>query len=163
MQSGTLLNSAWSHAAAAGMTVNGFRAVGAFPLNPDSVPEHAFSVSNLQKAQAQSVNNDQMESKTSNTEKEKTAPSPSIIINAMSQDAPNIIRETQLSPLAEFDFTPGKMLQEISPIPILSTATKRRKPSAAHLTSPRYIENKKISKLNPKRTKCQPVSLYLKN
>lgn len=153
MQFGTLLNSAWSRAATAGTAINGFSATGAFPLDPGSIPNHAFSVSDLQLAHAQNIDNENTDNKTCNTQKENAVPNPSLETNVTPQETPNIIIEPQPSTSAECDITPGKVLQQISPVPILSTTTKRRKQSAAHLTSPNYIKDKKGNKTKIKKDK----------
>lgn len=45
LQFGELLTKSWGKSATAGNATSGFRATGIFPWNPDSVPDHAYTVS----------------------------------------------------------------------------------------------------------------------
>ncbi|KAJ8885332.1 hypothetical protein PR048_011529 [Dryococelus australis] len=44
-QAGQLIGNAWKKAATAGNAVTGSEATGIFPLNPDAIPDHFYSIS----------------------------------------------------------------------------------------------------------------------
>jgi hypothetical protein len=181
---GALLNKAWGKAASAENAISGFRATGAYPLNPAAVPDYAFIEEPA--GAAAPVSNDA-------TVARAIPPTPSAVEEDSDEDAfipgcSNVPRrdmsyrpeiaprtsETLVNNTIESnvskpgtpeerplnndpDYTPSRILQDISPIPQrLAEICKRAKQvgtlltSEAHISARKCAEEKKIKKENKK-------------
>lgn len=143
---GALLATAWTRAATTQTGASGFSATGIFPLKPSAVPEHAFLTSNNLKQNPESVEEEQdkIEEIFRESEEQGTAAPPTHF-----EPEPS----TSNSSFGVNDWTPSKILDEISPVPVLTTnkQTKRRKQSAQILTDSSFIADRKEKRLKAKK------------
>ena len=155
-QVGYLIGKAWKKAASVGNAVSGFKATGIFPLNPNVIPNHLYSLSDTTSPPSQSdITCPDPKPSTSRAKTPPLAfpnPSPSTSQTrtppTLSSKSPSIVSSNE---------SPSKHLHEISPIPKLPLPrSKRSRQSATVLTSPEHIEKCKKSQENKaKKNKLQ--------
>ncbi|CAH2005646.1 unnamed protein product [Acanthoscelides obtectus] len=123
-QAGALIGKSWLRSASVATAINGFKATGIYPVDPNAIPDHFYSIT---------------DSAMADTSPERDANRPSLGLPSTSPtssaqacgrgdegDGPQI--------------TPSKFLQEVSPVPKVPVSFKQRfKQSAAVLTSPENI------------------------
>lgn len=184
-QFGLLLSEAWVHAATTSNAISAFKSTGIFPFNRNAIPDDAFLVGNDNPPIAQPTeettgilpfnsndiaipdgmflldNDNPPMDETYHSTTPSPTPGTSSTLNEI-EDVSQIL----------ITITPGKMLQEISPISVIKTEVvrKRSKNIAAVLTDASYIKqckeklsktskannakiNKKINKTNKKKEK----------
>ena len=147
---GALLATAWARAATSQTGASGFSTTGIFPLKPSAVPEHAFLTSSNLNQNLERVAEEEQGKTAENFQESgemSSAPSPTLF-----EPGPSSISST--SSVVD-DWTPSKILDVISPVPVLSTnkQTKRRKQSAQNLTDSSFIADKKEKRLNREKGK----------
>ncbi|KAJ3639912.1 hypothetical protein Zmor_003240 [Zophobas morio] len=127
---GMLLSSAWANAATSKNGTSGFAATGIFPLKPSVIPEYAFLVADPTH-RVPSEDNERL------NEAQVCAEEPIVTNLAVPGTS------------SSSDWTPTKILCEISPVPTISVPTKRprRKQSAQNLTELSYMEERKEKRL----------------
>lgn len=130
LQFGELLTKSWGKLATAGNAMAGFRATGIFPWNPDSIPDHAYTVSDQivtnvpregQGTSIQVTNGQNSNSEVKNAEVAQEVRHP--IIHTMDDAIPscsyaNTEPSRCTTPVKETstpDLTPGKFLDQINP------------------------------------------------
>ncbi|CAH1973221.1 unnamed protein product [Acanthoscelides obtectus] len=123
-QAGALIGKSWLRSASVATAINGFKATGIYPVDPNAIPDHFYSIT---------------DSAMADTSPERDANRPSLGLPSTSPtssaqacgrgdegDGPQI--------------TPSKFLQEVSYIPKVPVSFEQRfKQSAAVLTSPENI------------------------
>ncbi|CAH1987731.1 unnamed protein product [Acanthoscelides obtectus] len=136
LQFGELLASAWVKSATVSNAVAAFKATGIVPFNPEAIPDEAF-LSETTDVQ-DNVNN------CNNNEQEITTQA-----SILDHPQPGCSKDSLPPPESppKNNLTPGKMLNNISPIPCTSTPVqqvrKRSKQVASILNSAESITNKK--------------------
>ncbi|KAJ8940640.1 hypothetical protein NQ318_020697, partial [Aromia moschata] len=144
-----VIGKAWIRAACIANAINGFKACGIYPLDPNAIPDHFFSI-------ADAVDFGRISECTESDNEEPLAPpSPrhtSVTPNFMpiEESQPSVSGTNKNSAPSETkEFTPTKLLHEISQIPVAPIPFfKRRKQGASVLTSPLNIENLKVRIIN---------------
>lgn len=136
---GALLATAWTCAATSQTGASGFSTTGIFPLK---VPEHAFLTSNNLNQNLESVAEEQ--DKIAEIYRE-SAEKGSAASPTRFEPGPS----TSASSFGVDDWSPSKILNESSPVPVLRTnkQTKRRKQSAQNLTDSSFIADRKEKRL----------------
>ncbi|KAJ8940654.1 hypothetical protein NQ318_012737 [Aromia moschata] len=155
-QAGDVIGKAWIRAACIANAINGFKACGIYPLDPNAIPDHFFSI-------ADAVDFGRISECTESDNEEPLAPpSPrhtSVTPNFMpiEESQPSVSGTNKNSAPSETkEFTPTKLLHEVSPIPVAPIPLfKRRKQGASVLTSPLNIENLKVRIINKTTKKCR--------
>lgn len=148
---GSLLNSAWSHAATVQLATAAFRATGIHPLNIDMIPDYAYLLSCDQTVPepaptvlqpiSTSVNNPVTTSE-NNTSSVIGQPSHSNQLTSFICQ-PSTSSQSTASSIV----TPTKVLQNLSPIPrSLEPSKSKRKQSAMNVTDPKNINDKRMNK-----------------
>lgn len=178
LQFGELLTKSWGKSATVGNALSGFAATGIFPWNPDSIPAHAFTVSDQivntqatedQRTLTQETNIEHTNSQANSAEATKevnTQPINSQITNALMDVTPSCSYAnteprctTPMEGTSVPDLTPGKLLDQINPTPrLVVSAKKRAKSIATLLTSPENIaiaKNKAAKKTKTKKNMPQ--------
>lgn len=166
-QAGTVIGKAWIRAAGVGNAVNGFRASGIFPLDPNAIPDHFFSMldstvdtpNEHATSPTPEVNlpeaNERLETSTPKVTVLKAGPSKLLDTSLTPKAGPSHLVDENLSPNSqdiqiesnEEIVTPSKYLSDISPIPTIPVSlNKRFKQGAIVLNSPQNILNKKEKK-----------------
>ncbi|CAB3256886.1 unnamed protein product [Arctia plantaginis] len=163
---GALLNRAWGKAASAENAISGFRATGVYPLNPEAIPDYAYiqdPIHNLPSTpisrkdshsnnSAVEDNDDVFIPSTSNEPNRDPSYSPEMVprkpktsLNAATVSKvskPSTPKEGTSGNIA--NYTPSRILQEISPIPQkLIEVRKRAKQVGTLLTSEEHINARK--------------------
>lgn len=169
LQFGELLAKSWGKSATAG---SGFRATGIFPWNSDSVPDHAYTVSDRivnhgtredQRTLTQVTNSQQSNFQERNGEATQEVRRPIIMIDDSMPSCSHADTEPRCTTPAEGtsvpDLTPGKLLDQINPTPkLVVSARKRAKTVATLLTSPDHIATvKERSAKKAKKTKMDTL------
>lgn len=127
---GTLLNKAWGKAASAENAISGFKASGVVPFNPGAIPDYAFFDSD---AEPNSVPN----SSTSST-------MPSLSQGTIENEP---VPGTSTGKTSD-NWTPSRILKDISPIPQkLIEARKRSKQVGKLLTSDEHITTRRSKEI----------------
>ena len=162
-QAGYLIGKAWNKAASVGNGVSGFKATGIFPLNPEAIPEHFYSISDASAGASTStvvststnvppVPSTSSAASVSNSSAGSTSLAKSSAVPVPSTSSRG---RTSAVPAASISATPdpcspSKHLHEVSPVPILTaTRSNRKRQSAEVLTSPDHLE--KCKRLQEKR------------
>lgn len=122
LQVGSLIGQAWGKAATVGNATSGFKACGIFPLNPNTIPDHFFGMSDIIEVV------------------------PPTVPSTEAQSPPRPSTSRQITTPTDKE-TPTKLLEESSPIPKLPNLIVKRKQFACVLTSPENL-HKKTSKVN---------------
>lgn len=162
-QAGQLIGKAWLRAASVATGVNGFKATGIYPLDPNAVPDHFYSMQDI----SEPVRNN------SNVPKIISVPPEVSDINIQNEDtvivavAPEDSAEHHLDQepgthsVAIEEFTPTKLLHDVSPIPKLPVSfNKRIKQGATVLTSTENIRKREVANQN-KKTKASVLKSKL--
>lgn len=185
LQFGELLTKSWGKSATAGNAMSGFRSTGIFPWNPDSVPDHAYTVADRivntetredQRTLTQVTDTQQSNSQERNAEATQEFRHTIIIMDESMPSCSHAGTEPRCSTPAEGisvpDLTPGKILEQINPTPkLVVSAKKRAKTVATLLTSPDYIatvknrsaKKSKQTKKDAPKTKIQKRTIGQKN
>ncbi|XP_031342963.1 tigger transposable element-derived protein 1-like [Photinus pyralis] len=121
---GKLLSDAWVLAATANNAISGFRATGIVPFNPHAIPDYAY-LTTSEPGEAGLL-------QTSPERDDIPLPGTSNSTNdarnfSESQSSSSIVLETE--PFANENVTPGKLLDAISPVPVIAQVEKVRKNS----------------------------------
>lgn len=153
LQFGKLLGSAWIKSATVQNAVSAFRATGIVPFDPDAIPDYAFLLQNEATVeQIPDVNRPSTPSHSSNTKHSLDSSQPSTSKQNL----------TTTSPCASpNNISPGKLLDEVSPVPVISaiaTAKKRGRSVANILNSPENINNVKDKRQTKKKNKAMPIA-----
>lgn len=166
---GSLLNEAWGKAATQATGSSGFRAAGIIPFNPHIVPDYAFLSSDLPRT---SVNQPESFNPVD------AAKAPETVSSLPEEDNIGQVNETTPPRLAQkeytpepgcstglvrpqeppisnkpSDITPGKLLDQISPVPIIRSVKKVRKNArtlATILNTKNSIQDLRTKKENQK-------------
>lgn len=132
LQFGKLLSTAWEKSATIKNAVSSFKATGIIPFDPSIIPDYAYLTEEASQAELQCRQNSLS----------------NIIMNKTSDDP--TVRSRSISPQpscsTEKKRTPGKLLDQISPVPVaraVQTTRKRSKQLAAILSSYEHISEKK--------------------
>lgn len=154
LQFGELLMKSWGKSATAGNAMSGFRATGIFPWNPNSVPDHAYTVSDRiansdtregQGTVTEVTNSHSFSSQVNNA---KVTPEITHSTNSMDDEVPSCSHADPIEPRCTTpvneksipDLTPEKLLEQINPTPkLVVSAKKRARAVATLLTSPEHI------------------------
>lgn len=116
LQFGTLLGSAWGKSATVENGMSGFRATGIAPFNPVAIPEYAYVTIRMELDSAATpspnLNTTPLRTNPANTTTRSPSPQP-----GCSHHADVLID----------DITPGKLLDDISPVPKTSAAVTVKK------------------------------------
>ncbi|CAG4974913.1 unnamed protein product [Colias eurytheme] len=160
---GALLSKAWGKAATSDNAIAGFKATGVYPFNPEAVPDYAFS----QEPTSHSTNISAKQvfpQCTSAVDNEKepipgcsyeprtdTNFSPEIVSSKSKANVKTATMSNVSDPSSKEatfskgpDYTPTRILQEISPIPQkLTEVRKRAKQIGTLLTSEEHIQTRK--------------------
>lgn len=129
-QAGELIGKAWLRTASVGIAVNGFRATGIYPLDPNAVPDHFFAVL---ESNPEVVPNDPSTTSPRATTSESVSTQ-----ERVTSDSP------EGTPSCVPKFTPTKLLHESSPVPkVRIPLNNRRKQAASVLTTTENIQDKK--------------------
>lgn len=148
-QFGKLLGSAWGKSATVENGMSGFRATGIAPFNPAIIPDYAFVAIDVE-GDSPVENTVPSEQKTqtplkNNPESHGSSPQPSC--------------SYQADVTVEDDFTPGKLLDEISPVPKTCASVKVKKRGrqiASILNTSENIQLQK-KKIGAKKQKKLPI------
>jgi hypothetical protein len=133
-QVGDLIGRAWGKAATNGNALSGFTACGIYPLNPNAIPDHFFTISE----------NTDIEPIASTPSTQLIAPAPSTQ-STPTQSEP-LLSDLPTTSATSQKETPTKVLEAISPIPKLPISKVKRKQVAKVLTSDENIAFKKTNK-----------------
>ena len=177
---GYLFCAAWKKAASVGNAVNGFKGCGIFPLNPNAIPDHMFSVADAManansSSQCSSVppsTSSQCSSIQPSTSSQCSSVQPSTSSQCSSVQPSTSSQCSSVQPSTSTIFTvprfpkrnsvpttsaqpsPTKLLNELSPLPNLSRdsgcKTNKRKQCALELTSPDNIQKRRQQQVNKK-------------
>lgn len=118
VHAGMLIGNAWVKSATAENAINGFRATGIFPLNPDAIPEHFFRISDSSVTPTSVTN-------LSNNDEPVSPETSSHDVHHLLES--NVRDESSIRPSTSqteevvpcFKETPTKHLHEISPVPVI--------------------------------------------
>ena len=158
---GALLDKAWGKAASAENAISGFRATGVYPFNPAAVPDYAF----MEESAGTSFNTSSTQANPQNTSTvEDNVVTPIVdCSNELRRDASNNSAEISLNTATvssvskpstpqklpsndDQDYTPSRILKEITPIPQkLIETRKRAKQVGTVLTSEEHIKVRKCA------------------
>lgn len=137
-QMGKLIGAAWNKAAAVGVGVSGFESTGIYPLNPNRVPDHFFSISdqssNLLET-ATEPNSAIIQTSTTVADENEITLSKFLPSTDISPATPGpstsnsaAISTNQETPKSAVETSPSKILKKISPVPkVPKKATKARR------------------------------------
>lgn len=156
-QFGGLLGNAWNFSATVKNATSGFIATGIMPFNPNKIPDYAFvHTHNLSSQTDEHMQVKQLEL-TDALEQPGSSRTNTAIFNE-NNGAENIQAElsnvASTSTAEESSITPGKLLTELSPVPItpaVETVKSRGRRIAEVLNSAEKIEAKKASKRGKKK------------
>lgn len=112
MQFGKLLGEAWGKSATAQNAISAFKSTGILPYNPLAIPDYAFLNQNPVCAVQNPVNNETIPARPDSP-----------------QPGPSVIQHQNTTPnksTAADNITPGKALDEVSPVPVVSLREKER-------------------------------------
>lgn len=170
IQASQLIGKAWEKSASVETALSGFRATGIFPLDPSVIPDHFYAIAdtsisnvadcnlpisdNIEKhspipgssrRRSPSIESGKNDSISFSEEIQRQSPipgpsrqlSPKIIPKTVKLSSPNVTSRPNKKIIKE---TPSKFLNEISPIPVVQPAQRKRKKQTAQLL------NEKISK-----------------
>lgn len=115
LQFGELLGCSWNKAATVQNGVSGFRATGVFPFWPDAIPEYAYLTTKTNINTASGENNTQTSSSQSCTDFANNDVSPSS--NDPQPSCSHYVDKVIITPPSTEIITPGKLLDDISPVP----------------------------------------------
>lgn len=143
---GKLLSEAWAKAATVKNGISGFRATGIIPLNPDVIPDHFF----FQQGNRQSFDTNEPRHSTQShgsvspipgTSRDQMPVCTADITNA-SCSSTNLDRSVLTEDIvdaedgaANIDVTPGKVLEEISPVPVIPQRVQRARKNSRALAA----------------------------
>ncbi|XP_018576511.1 uncharacterized protein LOC108915046 [Anoplophora glabripennis] len=129
-QAGSLIGKAWLRSASVATAINGFKAAGIYPVDPNAIPDHFYSI--IDSATATTETSPERDAVRSSLELPSTSPASPIptCSGGDDGDGPKI--------------TPSKFLQEVS-VPKIPVSVKQRyKQSATVLTSSENIKTKRV-------------------
>lgn len=109
LQFGNLLNTAWAKSAIIGNGVNGFKASGIIPLNPDAIPDYAYLLEEIEVTET-GLTDKVVKQSSVNTCQDNGVDAQTNGVNNPASEVDQSAKEVGL-------FTPTKLLGEISPIP----------------------------------------------
>lgn len=136
---GALLNKAWGKAASAENAISGFKTCGVTPFNPEAIPDYAFFDS---LAEPNSRPYPPTSSRTTSLNQNSSAATILNQENIENEPIPGTSTEQNID---NVNWTPSKILKELSPIPQkLTEARKRSKQVGKLLTSNEHIAMRKI-------------------
>lgn len=160
LQFGQMLSEGWGKACTVSNAVAGFKATGIFPFQPSAIPEHAFLISDAanvetNRTETSSVslhcqNPSEPQPSTSGVKKSNLVQAEQSTVSAL-RDNVDLTEEVPFQESATEDMTPGKLLDQISPVPALPARVKKATRNLGGvLTSPEYIE-KRVEKARKKK------------
>lgn len=158
LQFGQMLSESWGKACTVSNAVAGFKATGIFPFLPSAVPEHAFFILDAANVETlrteapacQNSSEPQSQPSTSGVNNSDLIQAESSTTTALRNDV-DLIEELSSQNTSTTDLTPGKLLDQISPVPVLPARIKKATRNLGGvLTSPENIE-KSLQKAVKKR------------
>lgn len=166
-QFGKILGDSWNKSATVQNAVSGFRATGIMPFNPDAIPDYAY----LAEPSTDMTNQQPRKLPVSQPDHSMLTFAVTDVINSvpgcswMNTDnvSPGCSHEPQILTTPN-KYTPGKLLDEISPVPnikAVDAVKKRSRQIALILTTEENIEEAKAKKI--KKTKKQETVTLEKN
>ncbi|KAK9693555.1 hypothetical protein QE152_g34119 [Popillia japonica] len=157
LQFGKLLGEAWGKSATVSNAVSGFRATGIWPYNPDKIPDHGFLT---QPPNEDAIHpRDEFEEQNGLTEVSRETDlqenhsQPLPRERDSSQPGPSGMHLENVKEPTEQEVTPGKLLQDLSPVPHITPAMKKARVNLmGNLTSPSYMTHIRQKKQKQKQT-----------
>lgn len=136
LQAGELIGKAWGKSASVQTGLSGFKATGIFPLNPEAIPDHFYSISDsFQNNSDLRDANKPEERPIPSTSRDAYSPKNTCVGSRPSSDIPKE--------------TPSKFLFAITPVPIIAKPKPvRRKQSAQVLTKAKMKQKNNLSESN---------------
>lgn len=161
---GALLSKAWGKAASSENAIAGFKATGVYPLNPEALPDYAFIQESTSDSMNTSATQELSQCASAVDNEKEPAPGRSYESKSETNHSPEIgskrskisVKTTKTSNLSHSstpkkvssskdpDYTPSRILQDISPIPQkLIEVRKRAKQVGTLLTSEEHIKTRR--------------------
>lgn len=147
---GQLLAAAWEQSATVKNAVSAFKATGIVPFNPSAIPDYAYLTDNTQEPAQNEYDIDNQSGTDASDEDEDNLATPRSIESSRI-NVENLVSLPSTSagiqsPQTPQNDTPGKLLDQINPVPVTEAVTSARKRSrqlASVLTSEDNIQLKK--------------------
>lgn len=110
---GKLLGEAWGKSATVQNALSSFKATGIMPFNPHMIPDYAFLMNDLEPAERdQSIEYPRVNER-------QSSPQPG------TSGLQNLQKNTPEKQVSTSDLTPGKILDAVSPVPVITPAIKK--------------------------------------
>lgn len=148
LQVGKIIGAAWGKAASVETGVSAFRATGIFPLNPDAIPEHFFAISD---SMLPCAANEITSAGKNKSPLKKVSEGPTLLPSTSSSGQKSVSSEE----------TPSKVLNDLSPVPVLLKINKKRKKQSAEVLTKQKAKSKKVNDEDYSSSDDEVLAVYL--